>query len=58
MFAVVLQMRRSLLPSPAGARDAGPPALGWASQAQQDGDVLAAATQEKSTAGGKALVWE
>lgn len=38
MFAVVLQRRRNILPSP--ARDASPRPLGWASQAQQDGDVL------------------
>lgn len=46
MFAVVLQMRRNILPSP--ARDAWPHPLGWASQAQQDGDVLAGTTGEKS----------
>lgn len=37
MFVVVLQMRRTLLPSPAGTRDAGPPPLAWASQTQLDG---------------------
>lgn len=51
MFAVVLQMRRNILPSP--ARDAWPHPLGWASQAQQDGDVLGKGPQER-----KALVWE